>query len=96
MGEAMEQRNTDRIIMEVPIKVGAGHGTTRNISGDGIYFVLNEEPKLGGEIRFSIELEYVLPHRPLRLSCVGQVLRVEDLGSEKGVAAKINKYCYKH
>lgn len=92
----MEQRNTDRIIMEAPIKVGDKHGTTRNISGDGIYFVISEEPKLGGEIRFSIELEHVLSHKPLLLSCQGQVLRVEDLDGEKGVAAKIDKYCYQH
>ena len=82
--------------MEAPIRVGANTGTTRDISDDGIYFVINEELKLDGDIRFSIELEHIVPSKPIRLKCQALILRVDDLDGQIGVAAKINKYCYVH
>lgn len=92
----MNRRKTDRIMMEAPIRVGANLGTIRDISDDGIYFVIDEEVKLDGDIRFSIDLEHVIPEKPLQLKCQAVILRTEDFDGQTGVAAKINKYCYVH
>ena len=88
----MNRRNAERITMEAPLKMGNGIATTRDISNGGIYFVSSEEFRLGGDIRFSLELEHVLPDKPLRLNCQGQVVRIEEIGCQIGVAAKINQY----
>ncbi|MBW2504709.1 MAG: PilZ domain-containing protein [Deltaproteobacteria bacterium] len=92
----MKKRAAERIIMEVPVKIGDAIATTRDISRVGIYFKTNGEFKLGGEIHFSIQLDHVLPNKSIKLDCEGRVVRLEDLGDLKGVAAKIDHYNYLH
>ena len=42
MNTSAEKRSVQRIDLEVPITLGGKAGTTRNISGGGIYFVSRE------------------------------------------------------
>ena len=92
----MNRRKSERIILDVPISVEDTIGTTRDISGSGIYFTSEASFQVGGVIRFSLRLEHALPNQPLRIKCQGHVVRVEDLGEQHGVAATIDHYSYRH
>jgi hypothetical protein len=39
-------------------------------------------------------LEHIDPERPVRLKCLGEIIRVEDSGQKIGVAAAINSYTF--
>lgn len=92
----MNRRTTERILMEVPITVGEELGTTRDISGGGVYFLTDGVFAKGEQIRFSITLERAIPNKPLKLNCQGKIVRIENMGNQLGIAAKIDQYCYLH
>jgi hypothetical protein len=41
---------------------------------------------------FVLELDYVFPGEPVFLHCRGEVVRVEDAGERRGVAASISEF----
>lgn len=94
----MERRKTKRIPMEVPVSVGEMSGMSRDISSNGIYIYFTSEGafQVGGDIVFSLTLEHALPNEPVQLNCQGHVVRIEDLGERKGIAAQIDRHCYLH
>ena len=96
MENLIEQREVERISLEVPIRLGEYSGTTRDISGNGIYFYTNDTFTLDQSIQFSLELDYVVPGKLLQLDCHGQVVRIEYHNGQYGVAAKIDRYCCLH
>ena len=96
MNHSAEQRAVQRISLEVPIMVGDTSGTTRNISGNGIYFVTEEPFSADENIQFSLALDYVVPGKLLQFACQGRVVRVESLGEQYGIAARIDRYCCLH
>lgn len=91
-----EKRASRRIQLEVPVHMGEPIGTTRDISGNGIYFVTARSIALNEQISFSVELDYIIPDKPLNLNCQGRVVRVEIIGDQLGVAAQIDRFSCRH
>lgn len=91
-----EKRASQRIDVEVPVHIGHERAYTRDISWAGIYFVTNQSFLEGRDLRFSLDLSYALPGKPIKLDCRGEVIRVETHGERYGVAVKINNFQYLH
>ena len=86
---AAEPRRSERVNAEVKVRLeDRTSGITRDISPNGVYFVVAETLEEGQNIRFTLEFEDP-GGGPLHLNCVGQVVRVEDAGGKRGVAVKI-------
>ena len=89
MSEArVERRGVPRYPASLLVEMEQGRGVTRNIGASGVYFETQQQPARGAPIRFTLILEHTDP-APLRLGCVGQVVRVEPRGDMFGVAAHI-------
>jgi hypothetical protein len=94
MASAHDKRREERIQLEIPVLLEKGHGTCRNMSNSGIYFVTDQPLSVGTEVRFSVNLAYAFPGRAMQLNCQGQVLRTEtvaDTGERFGIAASISE-----
>ena len=96
MNQAEEKRTSQRIQVEVPVYIGQETAVTRDVSWSGIYFMTDQSFSEGGALNFSMDLTYALPGKPIKLDCQGEVLRVEKLGDQYGIAAKINNFQYLH
>ena len=97
---APEKRTTRRFSLDLPISVKfidsskqelAGH--TRDVSSRGVYMYLETEIKIDAPIEFVM----ILPREvtladPIRVRCIGKVLRVDKRDQEQGVAVAIEKY----
>ena len=70
----------------VPIVMNGTAGITRDISATGVFFEIDEDATAGSHIEFAIELE--TPGGKLKLLCIAEVVRVENLGSKIGIAAE--------
>jgi PilZ domain len=92
-----ERRRTRRVRMKQPLRVrpespkdGAFEeiGTSTNVSQDGVYFVTQRETYRQG-MRLSVSLPYHSPFSPQNYEYVGQVARIDELGSgQKGIAVR--------
>jgi hypothetical protein len=91
-----EKRASQRIEVEVPVFIGEERALTRDVSWAGIYFLTKQPFNEGGDLRFSLDLTYALPGKPVKLDCQGEVIRVEPQGDAYGVAARINNFQYLH
>jgi hypothetical protein len=95
MSEArIERRRMPRYPVRLAVETERGKGLTRDISVSGVYFETEEPHSAGAAILFTLVLEYSEP-MPLRLSCVGEVLRVDTHGDTFGVAAAITSHSIK-
>jgi hypothetical protein len=101
----MEQRRTRRFQLELPLSITrsgtsrvALSGLTRNISSSGVLFTAPSMPDPGGPIEYVILLNGEAP-QPVRLRCIGKVLRSEQThsGSDHSagafrIAATLERY----
>ena len=86
---ARDSRQNVRVSAKVPVRLeDESHGFTRDVSPNGVYFVVDDQLEPGQAIRFAIEFADVAG-RPLHLNCAGKVVRVEDSGGSRGVAVSI-------
>ena len=86
---AAEPRRSERVNAEVTVRLeDRTSGMTRDISPNGVYFVIGETVEEGQQIRFTLEFEDP-GGGPLHLNCVGKVVRVEEAGGKRGVAVAI-------
>ena len=85
------KRGAVRTKVEVPVVLEDGVGITRDISVTGIYLKTPRTYVPGDRVKFTLELEYAVPDGPMRFTCVGQVVRVEKIGEEYGVASTIDE-----
>jgi hypothetical protein len=91
MQDYKRQRTSPRFFVMLPILITSRAGAeprvgiTRNISKNGIFFYSNLTPKLHSNIDLMLQMSGV------RISCTGEVVRVEDgrPGAAVGVAVKI-------
>jgi c-di-GMP-binding flagellar brake protein YcgR len=83
-----EKRSATRHPLSVPVVFDSGRGRTRDMSGSGVYFV-TEDPIALGPLRFSVALDTMDDDYEL-IECSGQVVRIEDEGDRRGVAARID------
>ena len=58
------------------------------MSGNGVYFETSSEIELG-PIRFTIGMDVISEDVEL-MSCEGQVVRIDEKASQRGVAARID------
>jgi len=85
------RRGARRIRVEVPVHLEHASGITRDVSPSGVYFLATEDFTPGMPLRFVLDLDYVFPGTPVHLHCRGRVLRVEESGGKRGVAASISE-----
>jgi len=81
------KRQHERVGVALPVRAADKAGTTRDISVGGIYFELDDKTELGSDISFVIELE--APQGRMNVTCRGQVVRAEKLGSRTGIAVQL-------
>lgn len=89
-----EKRDVQRIKVQIPVQLAQGVGTTRDVSQTGVYFITDQNIEPDSTLDFSLELDYALPGKSMRLNCRGHVVRVETLNGKLGVAASINDVSY--
>jgi len=86
---AREPRQSQRVNAEVTVRLeNRASGLTRDISPNGVYFVIGDKVEPGQVIRFTLEFED-RAGGPLHLNCAGEVVRVEEAGGKRGIAVKI-------
>jgi hypothetical protein len=69
-----------------------GTGITRDISVGGVFFVTPQVCSAGNPIECTLVFEHLAPDHPVRLHCRGQVVRVEPVDGNTGVAVAITAY----
>ena len=89
-----EKRMARRIEIETPVHLEQGTGLTRDVSLSGVYFTTDQTLTEGAHFRFTMELEYAIPGRPMHVDCQAYVLRVEPQGNQLGIAARIEDFTY--
>ena len=83
-----EQRKEERVRAAWRLDLGNNaSGTTRDVSASGIFFETDAAYAPGAAIRFAIEIETVGGR--MLLSCLGEIVRVEQLKARCGVAVRI-------
>ncbi len=85
--ESNDRRREERVHVSLPVNRDGKIDLTRDISTKGVYFEANEPLTLGGRIDF--EIEFSNRGGMLKLSCHGEIVRLEDLNGKIGVAVKI-------
>jgi PilZ domain-containing protein len=84
-----EQRKEERVRTAWRLDLGNNaSGTTRDVSASGIFFETEAAYALGAAIRFAIEIETAAGR--MLLSCLGEIVRVEQLEARRGVAVRIH------
>lgn len=83
-----ERRRAERVFVKIPIAMDGGEGVTRDANSTGVFFESDANCTPGSEISFSMTFENPgCP--PMIWHCKGLVVRVEEQGGKKGIAAKI-------
>jgi hypothetical protein len=88
------QSRAPRYKGKVPVELESGKGITRDFNGAGIFFEPDKSFSLGQPVLFTIVLEHIDPVGPVRVTCRGKIVRVEENGQKTGVAATINSYSF--
>ena len=95
-----EKRATRRFVLDLPVEVkffdnGTYEvtGRTRDVSSRGVFFYLHSEITEGAPIEFVMTLPAEITFAsPIRVHCVGKVVRVEKTSNGQGIAVAIDKY----
>ena len=91
-----ERRASQRIHVEMPVCIGLEKSVTHDVSSDGIYFLTDHPLAEGGDLSFSLDFDYALPGKPIKLGFQGEVVRIDQNDGKFGIAAKINNIQYIH
>jgi hypothetical protein len=89
-----EKPRAPRYRARVPVEFESGKGLTRDFSASGIYFETDRSFSPGQPLEFIIFLEHVDTTGPVRVKCLGEIVRVEESGKRTGVAATIDYYSF--
>ena len=101
MENATERRASRRFAMELPLTIRSDdasgpsetHGKTRDVSFRGLYFLADGKYQTGEEIEFVLTLpKEVTLVADVNIRCFGQIVRVEPVNGNHGVAARIERY----
>jgi len=85
--EDQEKRRRERVCTALPIRLGTATGITRDVSASGIFFEIDTTDAVGDQISLTVELD--TPRGKRKLSCQGDVVRIEPHESRVGVAVRI-------
>src|SRR5262245_55081737 len=86
-----DRRHSPRYPASLVVEMEDGKGVTRNVSASGVYIETDERPTKEGPIHFTLILEHARP-MPIRLACVGSVVRIEQHGEKFGIALAITSH----
>ena len=101
MANGSERRTSRRFNMSLPVALSMPGNAqpaprvaeTRDISFRGLYFILDENHEVGGNIEFVLTLpKEITMAGDVRIRCFGEVVRVEEHNGRRGIAAKIDRY----
>ena len=87
----MPGRRDERFDSEQTVKLEGGEGQVRNVSASGIYFVTDVALREGQPVKFTLDFEH-FPSGPISVNCIARIVRVEEQGARKGVAASISSF----
>jgi PilZ domain len=87
-----DRRRAPRFQVELLVELDHGTGLTRNVSVCGIFFVTRQRFSPGDPIECILVFKDLDPDHPVRLHCLGQVVRVEPDDENMGVAVAITAY----
>ena len=87
----MPGRKEERFGTELVVKLEGGEGIARNVSATGIYFVTDVALVEGQPVEFRLEFDN-FPSGPVEVNCSARVVRIEQQGDKKGVAASISSF----
>jgi hypothetical protein len=96
---ADELRSSVRFPIKLPVAVTTeSHrehlAETENISAGGVLFIVDADMAPGSKIEFSIAMPSTVlgTSTDVMVKCVGRVVRCDDEGARKSVAAVIDEY----
>jgi PilZ domain len=101
MENAVERRAARRFSMMLPLKVRFSQddnllekqGETRDVSFRGLYFTTEGSMEAGASIEFVLTLpQQITLAGDVHIRCYARVLRVEPQDSNRGIAARIDRY----
>jgi hypothetical protein len=84
-------RKDERFGTELTVKLEGGEGVVRNVSASGIYFVTDVALEEGQPVKFTLDFQN-FPSGPISVNCIARIVRVEEQGAGKGVAAAISSF----
>ena len=90
----MAGRKDERFGTELTVKLEGGEGVVRNVSASGIYFVTDAALKEGQPVKFTLDF-HNFPSGPIAVNCIARIVRVEERGSGKGIAAAISSFDFR-
>jgi hypothetical protein len=89
----IERRQFPRFRIVLPVNLDDGVGWTRDVSATGAYLNLFDRPhrmpRPGSRIEMELVLEHVNPESPVKVTCKGNISRVELAARHVGVAIRI-------
>jgi PilZ domain len=87
-----DRRRAPRFQVELIVELDHGTGLTRDVSVYGIFFVTRQRFSPGDPIECTLVFKDLDPDHPVRLHCLGQVVRVEPDDGNIGVAVAVTAY----
>jgi hypothetical protein len=84
-------RQEERFDTTLAVSLEQGGAVARNVSANGIYFVTEVPLEAGTTVNFKLDFQN-FPGGPIQVNCVARVVRVEQHGAKKGVAAAIQSF----
>jgi hypothetical protein len=93
----MHGRKDERFEATLPVRLEDGEGVVRNVSANGIYFVTDVALqadvalKQGAPVKLTLEFQS-FPGGPIQVECIARIVRVDEQGEKRGVAARINSF----
>lgn len=85
----MAGRKDERFGTDLKVKLEGGEGVVRNVSASGIYFVTDVALDKGQPVKFTLDFQN-FPSGPISVNCIARIVRVEEQGTSRGVAAAIS------
>ena len=84
-------RQQERFAAELKLTLEGGYGVLRNVSANGVYFVTDVALREGQPVTFRMDFPN-FPSGPISVNCIARIVRVEEQGAKKGVAAEISSF----
>lgn len=91
-----EKRVAERVHVALPLYIGQQESVTRDVSRSGLYFFSEWCFSRGKTLNFVLSFDYILNGEAVKLSCLGEVVRVEPHNKKFGIAAKIKDLKFTH
>lgn len=91
LSQAVAGRRENRFETTLALRLEHGEGIVRNVSANGIYFVTDVALEEGARVSFTLEFAN-FPGGAIQVNCIARIVRVEQQGAKKGVAATINSF----